>query len=1100
MYVMANHGNISSVITAETVSGSHVIKIDGYARIKELMEKGEGVSSIPFSVGGYTWIIKYYPNGNCSENADYLSFGVSLISASLKDVKAKFGFKLLDTNGKPVKSVNFISPTHTFNKNSLWGYSKLIGKMRLEGSPYLKDDSFTVQCDLTVMKDVCSKETKGQFEEVAAGDLNQDLGNLLDKKNGADVTFYIGKERLRAHKCILAARSSVFKAWFFGAMSVKNRKTINIEDMEADVFSSLIHFIYTDSLPETSQDVVMAQHLLVAADRYNIERLKLICLEKLSKNINSNMVATTLALAEQHGCIGLKEACFEFLSSPANLEATMASDGFEHLESSCPFVLNGLIARLLPPEMKAARQIAMALRKLRKPWPSDLRWWFLQLNLKMKIDGYSRTNDLIENGKVVLSIPFTVGCHSWTIKYFPNGIYKENKDYLSFYLAVDSSYAKDVKAIFKFSLLDKNGRPVPSYNFTSKICTFKYKGDSWGYQWFIKKNVLEASAYLRDDSFSIQCDVTVMEICRKEAKDKQFVVVSPGNLHQHLIDLLNNMDGTNVTFYVGQERISAHRCILAARSSVLKELFFGATHVKARNNIRIEDMEVDVFRSMLHFIYTDSLPEMSSDDVVMAQHLLVAANRYNVKKLKLTCEEKLLKHIDTNMVAATLALAEQYNSHRLKEACFKFLDSPSNLEMMEASDGYEHLKKNAHLLLPPEMRAAREITLALREGKLLTIRRSQDTTFSFAAAAPISPTLCVAAVPLLSHHLLRADSPPPEMAKHCNIISSAIVAKAVSGSHEIKIDRYSTIKEQIENTKFVSSVPFSVGGYSWIIRYYPNGKDKESEDYLSFFLYNPSIKDVKAIYSFKLLDKDGRPGWHSTTSLLRTFEAYLRHDSFSIRCDVTVMEIDSKETKDKQFVVVPPGNMHQHLGIFLNNMDGTNVTFYVGQETISAHRCILAARSSVFKELFFGATSVKARNNIKIEDMGVDVFKSLLHFIYTDSLPATSSDDVVMAQHILVAANRYNVKKLKLICEEKLLKHIDNNMVATTLALAEKYRCHRLKEACFEFLDSPSNLESMVESDGYEHLKTSCPFVLNEIIARLLPPQMKATREITLAL
>jgi speckle-type POZ protein len=99
-------------------------------------------------------------------------------------------------------------------------------------------------------------------------------------------------------------------------MKEKAGYPIEISDIEADVFKSLLHFICTDSLPETTregtdedptqEDVVTASHLLVAADRYNIERLKLICEDKLCNQIDSNMVATSLALAEQHGCHGLK--------------------------------------------------------------------------------------------------------------------------------------------------------------------------------------------------------------------------------------------------------------------------------------------------------------------------------------------------------------------------------------------------------------------------------------------------------------------------------------------------------------------------------------------------------------------------------------------------------------------------------------------------------------------------------------------------------------------------------------------------------------------------------------------------------------------------
>ncbi|KAL5197416.1 hypothetical protein ABZP36_000928 [Zizania latifolia] len=325
---MAAH--VSSAIVAEVVSRSHVIKIDGYSRIKGLIKNGKYVSSIPFSVGGNSWIIRFYPNGDAKESEDYLSFYLYLDSDCAKDVKAFFSLKLLDKNGGPVTLYSTTSSMHTFNsKDSGWGYTKFMKKMDLEGSAHLRDDSFDIKCEITVMKEICSKETN------------------------KDVTFYVGQERFLAHRCVLAARSSVFKAEFFGTMNAKARRTIKIEDMEAGVFRSLLHFIYTDSLPDASQDVVMAQHLLVAADRYNVERLKLICEEKLSKNLESDMLATSLALAEQHSCHGLKEACFEFLASPSNLESVMASDGYEHLKSSCPSVLVEFMARYLPPEMKA---------------------------------------------------------------------------------------------------------------------------------------------------------------------------------------------------------------------------------------------------------------------------------------------------------------------------------------------------------------------------------------------------------------------------------------------------------------------------------------------------------------------------------------------------------------------------------------------------------------------------------------------------------------------------------------------------------------------------------------------------------------------------
>ncbi|KAJ1276191.1 hypothetical protein BS78_05G195300 [Paspalum vaginatum] len=129
---------------------------------------------------------------------------------------------------------------------------------------------------------------------------------------------------------------------------------IEIEDMEASVFGSLLDFIYTDSLPEDDNDddddqvkvLVRYQRLLAAADMYGLERMKLVCQEKLCNHVRADSVARMLALADLHHCPGLKDACFDFLSSSANLESFTATNGVELLNESCPALLKELLAKL----------------------------------------------------------------------------------------------------------------------------------------------------------------------------------------------------------------------------------------------------------------------------------------------------------------------------------------------------------------------------------------------------------------------------------------------------------------------------------------------------------------------------------------------------------------------------------------------------------------------------------------------------------------------------------------------------------------------------------------------------------------------------------
>lgn len=93
-------------------------------------------------------------------------------------------------------------------------------------------------------------------------------------------------------------------------------------------FQAMLLFIYTDKLPDVDEvestvtmcsSTVMVQHLLAAADLYNLDRLKLLCESELCKAINIDTVATILALAEQHHCPQLKDICLKFTANPANL-------------------------------------------------------------------------------------------------------------------------------------------------------------------------------------------------------------------------------------------------------------------------------------------------------------------------------------------------------------------------------------------------------------------------------------------------------------------------------------------------------------------------------------------------------------------------------------------------------------------------------------------------------------------------------------------------------------------------------------------------------------------------------------------------------------
>lgn len=347
----------SSVARIDTVNGTHEFRINGYSLSKGL-GIGKYIASETFMVGGYLWAIYFYPDGKSLEdNSSYVSLFIALASDGT-DVRALFELKLEDQSGNGNHKVHShfgrlleSGPYSLKYRGSMWGYKRFYKRTSLETSDYLKDDCLIITGTVGVVK----SHTEGPKEyiiEVPPSDMGKQFGQLLESNKGTDVTFEVDGEIFAAHKTVLAARSPVFKAQLFGPMKEKSMQGIKVDDMEAPVFKALLHYIYWDELPEMQEltglnskgaSTLMAQHMLAAADRYGLERLKLLCEAKLCEDVAINNVATTLALAEQHHCLPLKAECLKFVALRENLRAVMQTDGFEYLKVSCPSVITELL-------------------------------------------------------------------------------------------------------------------------------------------------------------------------------------------------------------------------------------------------------------------------------------------------------------------------------------------------------------------------------------------------------------------------------------------------------------------------------------------------------------------------------------------------------------------------------------------------------------------------------------------------------------------------------------------------------------------------------------------------------------------------------------
>ncbi|KAJ4788483.1 BTB/POZ domain-containing protein [Rhynchospora pubera] len=145
---------------------------------------------------------------------------------------------------------------------------------------------------------------------------------------------------------------------------------------------------------------------------------------------------------------------------------------------------------------------------------------------------------------------------------------------------------------------------------------------------------------------------------------------------------------------------------------------------------------------------------------------------------------------------------------------------------------------------------------------------------------------------------------------------------------------------------------------------------------------------------------------------------------------------------------------------------------------------MLAARSPVFEAELYGSMKEAKSSSIKIKDMKAEVFKALLHFIYTDKfddgkLKHDLSDELV--QDLFAAADRYTLEKLKMQCQKRLHADLSIDTVLTTLTLAEQHNSAWLKEKCLQFVSNSKNFTQLALTEEYVQMMQSFPSLLVEL-------------------
>ncbi|CAN6357300.1 unnamed protein product [Urochloa humidicola] len=745
---------------AALVQGTHQFDIVGYGALKALgRRRSHSVTSGSFRVGGRDWAVACRFDHRGLADVELASGGGS--------VRAVASFAVEDPAGRN-------SPLLVGRMSALKEAIPDVS-LRLLEERYVKDDRLRIRCTVRVLVEE-AKPPATRYCFVAApaptGITARCIASLLEtmEQRGGDVTFVVeaGSCCLEAHRLVLAMRSPVFRAMFFGGTADSTQERFAIDDdMRAPVFRAMLHYIYTDELPppallDLEDDLNAVGELLVAADLYDLERLRLMCEKALWDSIvrrHGNKAGTSAAgramwalcvVRGRDKCRRLEELCAAYVGGA--WEAATASDEYRDLKANCPDALFDVLERLIHIKVGGVSASSSSPEKHKQvKSASTYRWADVRRGShRLTVLGHSVVRWAHGRGEFIRSGAFEVGGHQWRLLYYPSGYYQGDPNHVAVLLQQLGTFKGGVTIQVSGTLKVGGGETASLLDFSHAYTADAPEAGTTGGVLTVAH--VQSRLVGPDDTLTIECHFEFHQkvnnnIAAVTSENQELLIetieVPPPSMTWQLSRLLETGLGSDVTFSVEDRHIRAHTLVLSARAPAVLQQAQPAEVVHSTSTRRkqrasssttsmlwVEGIAAVVFEAVLHFVYTDHLPPL--DDLVlgrrsghaaaddapatatatsrtrMAGDLLAAAERYQLlERMRPLCENLLCDLIITlETAAATLELARRHARPELKAFCLDYMSSPGVLTAVAATQGFKDLPAEALRDLLDHMAAA----------------------------------------------------------------------------------------------------------------------------------------------------------------------------------------------------------------------------------------------------------------------------------------------------------------------------------------------------------------------------------------------------------
>lgn len=235
--------------------------------------------------------------------------------------------------------------------------------------------------------------------------------------------------------------------------------------------------------------------------------------------------------------------------------------------------------------------------------------------------------------------------------------------------------------------------------------------------------------------------------------------------------------------------------------------------------------------------------------------------------------------------------------------------------------------------------------------------------------------------------------------------------------------------------------------------------------------HSPQLQDAAANYlveNFKTI-RDSNDWKLTVTSnkdiLAKAFDVHGKLPTNSI-CNITCHRTTLKtnqivENLDRFFST----GLFTDADIVVHNKNMTDII-------ISVNKAVLIGQSDVFSRQYSDSKMFDRINNVS--KAGVREF---LQYLYSGMVKAINNTEVT--EELLYLSDLYEMKPLKLVCEDYIINHMNVQNAAKIVIVADRAKSKRISSKVLDFI--LQNIKEIVKTPGWIELKENNPELLTKI-------------------